>query len=166
MLFRKRVIAAIFILTLAVLFAGCSSSPGADEALSPNKEVSLQGIRMVLFQPPTWSCCEAWSGYMTEQGLQVEINYVEDMTSITDKYLIPENMQSCHTAIIEGYFVEGHIPVEVIEKLLIEKPDIDGIALPEMPSGSPGMSGNMTESLQIYALSEGTAFEFVIITKL
>lgn len=103
---------------------------------------------------------------MTEQGLQVETNYVEDMTSITDKYLIPENMQSCHTAIIEGYFVEGHIPVEVIEKLLIEKPDIDGIALPGMPSGSPGMSGNMTESLQIYALSEGTAFEFVIITKL
>lgn len=103
---------------------------------------------------------------MTEQGLQVETNYVEDMTSITDKYLIPENMQSCHTAIIEGYFVEGHIPVEVIEKLLIEKPDIDGIALPGMPSGSPGMSGNMTEPLQIYALSEGTAFEFVIITKL
>ncbi len=103
---------------------------------------------------------------MTGQGLQVETTYVEDMTSITDKYLIPENMQSCHTAIFEGYFVEGHIPVEVMEKLLIEKPDIDGIALPGMPSGSPGMSGDITEPLQIYAISAGIPTEFVLITKL
>lgn len=70
-------------------------------------------------------------------------------------------MGSCHTAVIADYFVEGHIPIEAIEKLLEEKPGIDGIALPGMPTGSPGMPGQQTEAFKIYALSAGTASEFM-----
>jgi hypothetical protein len=85
------------------------------------------------------------------------------MASIKRKHQIPQNMESCHTAVIGDYFVEGHVPIEAIEKLLSEKPDIDGIALPGMPQGSLGMSGTKTAALKIYALSGGTASEFMTI---
>lgn len=93
----------------------------------------------------------------------METTYTEDMVSIRKKYQIPENLASCHTAFIEDYFVEGHVPIAAIEKLFEEKPDIDGIALPGMPSGSPGMTGQQTEAFKIYALRDGTASEFMII---
>ncbi len=70
-------------------------------------------------------------------------------------------MGSCHTAVIADYFVEGHVPIEAVEKLLSEKPDVDGIALPGMPQGSLGMSGQKTAAFRIYALSAGTASEFM-----
>ncbi len=85
------------------------------------------------------------------------------MSSIKKKYQIPHNMEGCHTGVIGDYFVEGHVPVEAIEELLAEKPAIGGIALPGMPSGSPGMPGQKTEAFKIYALSDGTASEFMII---
>ncbi len=72
-------------------------------------------------------------------------------------------MKSCHTTVIEGYFVEGHVPVAAIEKLVAEKPDIDGIALPNMPAGSPGMPGRQTEAFKVYALSDGISSEFMLI---
>ncbi len=90
---------------------------------------------------------------------------MEDMTSIKQAYQIPQNMISCHTAVIEDYFVEGHVPVEAIKKMLEEKPAIDGIALPGMPPGSPGMPGKKTEALKIYALSDGKKSEFMVISE-
>ncbi len=86
------------------------------------------------------------------------------MSSIKEKYQIPQNMESCHTAVIADYFVEGHVPIEAIEELLKEKLDIDGIALPGMPSGSPGMPGQKIEAFKIYALSDGMASEFMTIS--
>ena len=70
-------------------------------------------------------------------------------------------MESCHTAIFGDYFVEGHVPIEAVNKLLEEKPDIDGIALPEMPSGSPGMPGPKLEPFKIYSIKDGQASEFL-----
>ena len=73
-------------------------------------------------------------------------------------YGVPESLWSCHTAIIEGYVVEGHVPIEVLERLLTDKPVITGIALPGMPSGSPGMTGEKTETFSIYAFTkQGTS---------
>ncbi len=109
---------------------------------------------------------------MKEQGFQVETiytteeTYTEDVSSaLTKKYQIPRNMESCHTAVIEDYFVEGHMPVEAIIKLLEEKPDIDGISLPGMRSGSPGMPGQQAGAFKIYALSDGTTSEFMVINE-
>jgi hypothetical protein len=70
-------------------------------------------------------------------------------------------MDSCHTLIIEDYFVEGHIPIEAIEKLLAEQPDIDGITLPDMPSGSPGMPGVKKGDFVIYSVKGGKTSEFM-----
>ena len=76
---------------------------------------------------------------------------------------IPPAMTSCHIMSIGDYFVVGHVPVAAIEKLIEEKPDIDGIVVPGMPLGSPGMNGELTEPLVIYALSNGVVSEFMII---
>ncbi len=90
---------------------------------------------------------------------------MEDMTSIRQKYQIPQDMISCHTAVIGDYFVEGHVPVKAIEEMLEEKPAINGIALPGMPPGSPGMSGEKTETFKIYALLDGAKSDFMIISE-
>ena len=88
---------------------------------------------------------------------------VEDMAEFRAQHMIPDNMASCHTAILEGsgYFVEGHIPVAAIDKLLRDAPAIDGIALPGMPLGSPGMGGVPEAPLEVWALREGVALPFV-----
>jgi len=75
------------------------------------------------------------------------------MANIKEQYHIPYNMQSCHTMVINNYALEGHIPIEAITKLLEEQPAIDGIALPGMPAGSPGMPGVKTEPFAIYTLA-------------
>jgi hypothetical protein len=129
-------------------------------------------IKVTVFQLPGCECCKRYIAYLKEQGFQVETiytteeTYTEDVSSmLTKKYQIPRNMESCHTAVIEDYFVEGHVPVEAINKLLEEKPDIDGISLPGMPSGSPGMPRQQTGAFKIYALSDGTTSEFMVINE-
>ena len=75
--------------------------------------------------------------------------------------IISTEMESCHTMVIDDYFVEGHMPFEAIEKLLSERPDIDGIALPDMPSGTPGMPGEKIEEWVIYSIKDGQTFIFM-----
>jgi hypothetical protein len=86
---------------------------------------------------------------------------MEDLTGIKDRFGIPPDMQSCHTVEIDGYFVEGHVPMEAVWKLLEEQPPIDGIALPGMLQGSPGMSGEKTEPFVIYSIAAGEVAEFM-----
>ncbi len=80
---------------------------------------------------------------------------------VKDDFDIPEEMRSCHTSVIGEYYVEGHVPVEAIWKLLREQPEIDGIALPGMPDGSPGMPGKKEQPFIIYSIADGKVEEFV-----
>ena len=81
---------------------------------------------------------------------------------VKEKYGIPYSMRSCHTTVIGDYFVEGHVPIEAVEKLMLEKPDIKGIALPGMPSGSPGMPGSKQGPFIVYAINkDGSTSEFM-----
>ena len=100
--------------------------------------------------------------YLKGLGFQVATIYENDGAATHAQYGIPNDMASCHTVIIEdaGYFVEGHVPIAAIDKLLEEKPEIDGIALPGMPAGSPGMSGELEAPLKIYAVTNGKAEVF------
>ncbi len=157
----------IFIIMVTVMVAGCSSSLTPSKESQMNNGVTFDEIKVMVFQLPNCECCGRYQGYLREQGFQVETTYVADMPSlhsIKRRHKIPQNMESCHTAVIGDYFIEGHVPVEAVEKLLEEKPDIDGIALPGMPSGSPGMPGQQTEAFKIYALSGGKTSEFMIIS--
>ena len=76
---------------------------------------------------------------MEENGFRVEVKDNQDLTAIKARYNVPAQLQSCHTAIVGGYIIEGHVSVAEIERLLVERPDVVGIAVPGMPPGSPGM---------------------------
>ncbi|MFQ5795333.1 MAG: DUF411 domain-containing protein [Candidatus Bipolaricaulia bacterium] len=127
----------------------------------PSDAPEINENKVTVYKSPYCGCCDNYVIYLEEQGFQVKAINTWNLSSIKEKYQIPPNMQSCHTSVIGGYFIEGHVPIEAIEKLLAEKPDIDGIALPGMPVGSPGMPGLKTEAFKIYAVSDGTISEFM-----
>ena len=76
---------------------------------------------------------------MEENGYTANVEDVNDLAEIKDRYQVPAELQSCHTAIVDGYIVEGHVPVAEVERLLTERPDVIGLAVAGMPAGSPGM---------------------------
>ena len=132
-------------LIVLLFVAGCTTQDDANA----NAE------KVIMFKDPNCGCCVGHAAFLEQNGSHVEKNSVSDMGAIKEQYGVPANMQSCHTAIIGDYFVEGHMPLEAINKLLLEKPDIDGIALPGMPSGSPGMPGAKKEAWDIYSIKDG-----------
>ncbi|MFT7087904.1 MAG: hypothetical protein ACJAZX_001353 [Rickettsiales bacterium] len=86
---------------------------------------------------------------------------MDNIDQIKSDHNIPQEMQSCHTTVTDKYFIEGHVPLEAVRKLLEEQPDIDGIALPGMPTGTPGMPGHRDSPLIIYQLKSGKYSEFM-----
>lgn len=115
--------------------------------------------KAVVYKSPTCGCCQNYVSYLSGLGFDVEVVNTNDMDAIKAKYGVPSDLESCHTTIIGDYFVEGHVPGEAIQKLMSELPSIKGIAMPGMPSGSPGMPGAKTGAFKISAVSdEGSAF--------
>lgn len=106
-----------------------------------------------VYKNPTCGCCGVYITYLRKQGFVVKVENMNSLSSIKKKYQIPSDMGSCHTTVVGDYVIEGHVPVEAINKLLTEKPDITGIALPNMPSGSPGMPGKKQGAFTIYSLN-------------
>lgn len=116
-----------------------------------------------IYKSLTCGCCSIYSQYF-DGKTKTKVNEInmQDLTSIRNQYGVPLELQSCHTTIIGDYFVEGHIPLEAVEKLLKENPDIKGIAMPGMPSGSPGMPGKKYGDFIIYAINhDGSYSEFM-----
>lgn len=97
---------------------------------------------IVMWQSPTHDCCTKWAAYMERKGYRVTTHYVGDLVPVKQRFGIPETLQSCHTAVVAGYLVEGHVPAGAVAKLLDEQPALRGIALPGMPAGPPGMGGS------------------------
>ncbi|MBR9689408.1 MAG: hypothetical protein GOV01_00725 [Candidatus Altiarchaeota archaeon] len=122
----------------------------------------LEGIDIEIFMSASCGCCRFYSDYLKSKGAGMTVNTVSnsELSEIKSSMGIPINMQSCHTLKVGNYFVEGHVPKEAIMKLIEEKPDIDGIALPGMPSGSPGMSGTRKGEFTIYSITNGKVSEF------
>lgn len=119
---------------------------------SEPKEIVSNGIEIKIHKSPYCSCCGKWGEYMEGEGYETVVVNEEDMTPIKERLGVPNKLLSCHSTEIEGYIVEGHVPNEAIQKLLQEKPDIKGIGMAGMPSGSPGMPGPKDEFL-IYEIT-------------
>ncbi|RDU64977.1 CopG family transcriptional regulator [Helicobacter didelphidarum] len=112
----------------------------ADENLN-NYAKSNPAIQVLkIYESPTCGCCGHWAKYMSENGFKIEEIKTNDFMKIKTQYNIKEPYRSCHTAVINGYAIEGHVPYNEVKKLLSEKPkDVIGIAVAGMPQGSPGM---------------------------
>jgi hypothetical protein len=111
-------------------------------------------IHATLYKNPQCSCCEGYAAYLRDNGFDVDVKPTNDLAEISLKAGVPEEMEGCHTMFIDGYVIDGHVPVNIVRKLLSEKPAIAGITLPGMPMGSPGMGGTKTEKFTIYAVTK------------
>lgn len=117
---------------------------------------AVAGEAMTVYRSPSCGCCGGWVDYMKGKGHESKVVMLDDVTPAKRKLKVPEEMESCHTAVIDGYVIEGHVPVEAIDKLLKDRPKVTGLAAPGMPQGSPGMSGR-PEPFTVYAFGpEGT----------
>ena len=116
-----------------------------------------------VFKTPSCGCCYGYVLFLEEEKFEVKQTDMRSLHTIKQKYNIPVEMQSCHTTIMAKYFIEGHVPFEAVNKLLKEQPDIDGIALPGMPIGTPGMPGDKDEPYVIYQLKDGKSSVFMTI---
>ena len=116
---------------------------------------------VVVYKDPSCECCDLWARHMRENGFAVVIKGVADMEPVKRKAGIPEAMESCHTAYVGGYLVEGHVPASDIKRMLSERPAIKGLAVPGMPSSAPGMDSPEREPFTVLAFdAKGGASAF------
>jgi hypothetical protein len=97
----------------------------------------LPGV--TVYKSPTCGCCTEWVAHVQRHGFSVKTVDLADLRPIKVRHGVPAALESCHTALVEGYVVEGHVPADLIERLLRERPRVVGVAVPGMPVGSPGM---------------------------
>lgn len=144
------------LLGATLLLAAC-----AQPAVEPGPPAShaapaaFAGMEVLLTKSPTCGCCEGHAAYLRRYGMSVTEEARDDINAVKDLYEIPVEMRSCHTERMGRYFVEGHVPYAAIEQLFAQLPEIDGIALPGMPAGSPGMDGQLEGPLVVYAIKDG-----------
>jgi hypothetical protein len=145
---RKPTMKAAFVLA-ATLGTILAVSPAAAEETKT----------ATMYKPLQCGCCDEYAKYLEENGFKVTVESVPDRQLETVKHMaeVPESLYGCHTLAVDGYVVEGLVPIDTISKLLTEKPKIRGISLPGMPVGAPGMPGRKNAPLIVYEISQGSA---------
>jgi hypothetical protein len=96
-------------------------------------------VELEVYRSPTCGCCSKWVDHLKQNNFTVKDHVIDDVQVIKDKYGVSQNMSSCHTALVNGYVVEGHVPAADIMAMLKSKPAVTGISVPGMPMGTPGM---------------------------
>jgi hypothetical protein len=107
-----------------------------------------------IFKSPTCGCCENWVSHVRASGFAPTATNVDDMTVVKTRHHVPEALQSCHTALVGGYVIEGHVPAADIKRLLALRPAVAGLAVPGMPTGSPGMEGPNARPYDVVAFDK------------
>lgn len=144
----RRTFAGAVAAAASLALAGCGSPQrnnggGRNENTAPAKgapAAAPQLAAMTVYRDPSCGCCEAWAAIARNAGYRVELVDHPDMPAVKRQYGVPDALLSCHTTIVGGYAVEGHVPLEDVQRLLTERPaGVRGIAVAGMPLGSPGM---------------------------
>jgi hypothetical protein len=117
-------------LVLAATVAGVGGL--AIAAPSPGPEISV-------YKNASCGCCKKWVEHLQAAGFRVTVHDTSNLAGVMERYGVPRKLTACHTAVVDGYVIEGHVPADVIQRLLKERPGIAGVAVPGMPAGSPGM---------------------------
>lgn len=131
-----------------------SSSTGASEvsatsASLPAQSASASPVPIKVYKDPNCGCCKEWITHLEQNGFKVEVMDLPDLSAVKAKHGVKQELQACHTGVVGNYTVEGHVPADLIHKMLKEKPSIAGLAVPGMPMGSPGMEGAIKEKYDV-----------------
>ena len=154
------VIAVGAVAALSVVFTagGSESETETREGIvessgTPNGVDSTALPTMQVFKSPTCGCCSGWVEHVEGEGFQTEVQNTDAIVDVKRREGVPADLQSCHTALVDGYVIEGHVPADVIKRLLRDRPEIAGLAAPGMPVGSPGMEGPNAQPYDIIAFT-------------
>ena len=129
--------------------AGALAAPGSQTAALNPADSSL----ITVYKTPTCGCCALWVDHMRANGFRVAVTDVAQIGPVKQTHGVPSDVATCHTGKIGNYFVEGHVPAEDVRRLMRERPDIIGIAVPGMPQGSPGMETGSIDTYDVYAIA-------------
>jgi len=136
-------------LSVLILLAGIVFFiPQAEEKTKQNAPL------ITVYKSPTCACCNKWVNHLKANGFNVDVNNSRNMAKIKAANGIPAELQSCHTAFVNGYLIEGHVPAKDIKTLLKQKPTAIGLSVPGMPMGSPGMEGNRNDPYAVLLMKK------------
>jgi hypothetical protein len=140
----RDVLVVLCALSVAALVS-CGESARVDPISAPLVQV---------FKSPTCGCCVKWAEHLMVSGFEVKASDVDDLNPVKRQHGVPSDSESCHTALVDGYVIEGHVPASDIQRLLRERPAVRGLVVPGMPHGSPGMESPTPEPYTVYAFDE------------
>lgn len=143
-------------LLLLPLFATACQQGSADTAVRVTQEeiAANAADTVVVYKTPTCGCCNDWVDHVKEHGFTVVTHDLNDLTAIKQQLGVPAGRISCHSATVRGYTVEGHVPADLIGRMLAERPRFRGLAVPGMPMGSPGMEGPFKQEYDVLSFDD------------
>ncbi len=140
-------------IVLFFLVGGCAVA--AESVWDKPTPAVSEPLKITVYRSPSCGCCGVWLGHLQKHGFEITDVKRNDMRAVKKEYGVPEQLASCHTAIIDGYVIEGHVPAGDIIKLIQEKPDVVGLSVPGMPSGTPGMEmGGRKEPFAVFSFDK------------
>lgn len=161
---RRGFLRSAGLLVLAGAGASALAACGGSGSEGTQASAAGQGTAATLYRQEGCSCCATYADYLGENGFTVEMRTVDDLEPIRQRFDIPEGAVGCHTSSIDGYVVEGHVPVEAIQRLLSEQAELDGISVVGMPSNAPGMGEPNGEPLQVLSFRGRRVADYMPVT--
>ena len=151
-------------LTRRAWLARAAAGLAAAAVVGPARALAAApGPAITIYKTAECGCCQKWVMHVAAAGFRPAVNDVNDLDAVKRRHAIPDALQSCHTAVVDGYLVEGHVPAADIKRLLKERPKVRGIAVGGMPTGSPGMEvpGRPADRYEVTAFrADGSTYRF------
>jgi len=141
---------------LAIAAPVIAQQPGTLQGMEKQHTQQHTATPILVYASPSCGCCDAWIKHLEANGFLVKKESVSDVTPIKQKYGVPKHLWSCHTAIVNGYVFEGHVPADLIRKVLADRPAFAGLAVPGMPNGAPGMEGATKDRYDVISFARST----------
>lgn len=136
---------------LAVSLLALAMTTGA---AAPSSHAFADHPVITVYRDPNCGCCTKWIEHLIKHGFRVKDNKSDAMSEVKRGLGVPESLESCHTGVVNGYVIEGHVPAADIQRLLKAKPKVAGLAVPGMPMGSPGMEGPRTDRYDVVSFDK------------
>lgn len=145
-----------YLITLLTLIILLPSTVSAESRWSPSQPPSLieKSLNITVYRSASCGCCKDWVSHLKKHDFKVEDVVSDDMNSVKKKLGLPAELASCHTGVIDGYIIEGHVPAQDIKQLINQKPDIAGLSVPQMPHGTPGMETGRSDDFYVVAFDK------------